>query len=44
MENNNNDNESNAKDVVAALQKIGEAITSDLYLEDILKANSYHYS
>ena len=37
MENNNNDNESNAKDVVAALQKIGEAITSDLYLEDILK-------
>ena len=28
---------SSAKEVVEALQKIGEAITSDLYLEDILK-------
>ncbi len=27
----------NAKDIVGALSKIGEAITSDLYLEDILK-------
>ena len=27
----------NAKDIIGALSKIGEAITSDLYLEDILK-------
>ena len=27
----------NARDIIEALSKIGEAITSDLYLEDILK-------
>jgi len=27
----------NAKDIIEALSKIGEAITSDLYLEDVLK-------
>ena len=26
-----------ARDIIEALSKIGEAITSDLYLEDILK-------
>ena len=36
MENNDKKNNS-AKEIVGALQKIGEAITSDLYLEDILK-------
>jgi len=27
----------NAGDIIEALSKIGEAITSDLYLEDVLK-------
>ena len=27
----------NARDIIEALSKIGEAITSDLYLEDVLK-------
>jgi len=34
---NTNEKSSDAKEIVGALQKIGEAITSDLYLEDILK-------
>lgn len=34
---NNTEKSNSAKEIVGALQKIGEAITSDLYLEDILK-------
>ena len=35
--NKNNDKTESAKEIIVALSKIGEAITSDLYLEDILK-------
>jgi signal transduction protein with GAF and PtsI domain len=35
--NNNNEKIESAKEIIEALSKIGEAITSDLYLEDILK-------
>ena len=35
--NNNNGKIESAKEIIEALSKIGEAITSDLYLEDILK-------
>lgn len=34
---NNNGNIDNTKDIIEALSRISEAITSDLYLEDILK-------
>ncbi len=39
MNNKNSKNEKieNAKDIIGALSKISEAVTSDLYLEDILK-------
>ena len=35
--NNKNEKIESAKEIIEALSKIGEAITSDLYLEDILK-------
>jgi len=35
--NNKNDKIESAKEIIEALSRIGEAITSDLYLEDILK-------
>jgi len=35
--NNNNEKIESVKEIIEALSKIGEAITSDLYLEDILK-------
>ncbi|MBM3709200.1 MAG: GAF and ANTAR domain-containing protein [Actinobacteria bacterium] len=35
--NDNNDRAESTREIITALSKIGEAITSDLYLEDILK-------